>query len=210
MGDSLVNGRTKRALWLLPLLFLAGCETLAPRVDGPADWQAWEARRDRLSDLDHWRLEGRVAIAVADEGWNANLHWTQAGEQLDVGFSGPLGVGSARVSGTVDRLEVRTSDGERFVTDDPETDLYWQLGWTVPLDRMRHWVLGLPAPDAGAQLEVDGAGRLAGLAQGNWTVEYREYLVTDSGRVLPRKIEMRRDDIRIRLVVGEWRLPAPE
>src|SRR5690606_2764021 len=71
MGDSMNKGM-KRAL-LLPLLLLAGCETLAPRVDGPADWQAWEARQERLSVLDHWRLEGRVAIAVSDEGWNANL-----------------------------------------------------------------------------------------------------------------------------------------
>ncbi|HEX7046636.1 MAG TPA: lipoprotein insertase outer membrane protein LolB [Gammaproteobacteria bacterium] len=192
--------------WLLPaaLLALAGCETLAPRVDGPADLQAWEVRRADLQGLENWRLEGRVAIAVDDDGWNANLDWIQSGEHLEVNFSGPLGVGSARIAGTPERLEVHTTDGEHFITDDPETDLYWRLGWTAPLERMRYWVLGLPGPGGNPVLEIDGAGRLMQLSQGTWTVEYADYLVTDTGRVLPRKIEMRREGVRIRLVAGEW------
>lgn len=203
------TSRMKRCLLPAALLLLAGCETLAPRVDGPADLQAWEARRDWLQELDRWRLEGRVAIAMQDDGWNANLDWTQAGEHLEVNFSGPLGVGSARVAGTPAQLEVHTADGEHFVTTDPEIDLYWQLGWTAPLDRMRYWVLGLPGPAGDSPaLQIDAAGRLAQLTQGAWTVEYIDYLVTDSGRVLPRKIEMRREGVRIRLVVSDWVLPS--
>lgn len=196
----------KRCLFAAILLVLAGCETLAPRVDGPADLQAWETRQEWLRDIDNWRLEGRVAIAMGEAGWNANLGWTQDGERLEVDFSGPLGVGSARVAGTPERLEVHTADGEHFITDNPETDLYWELGWTAPLDRMRYWVLGLPGPGDKPVLEIDGAGRLAQLSQGRWTVDYIDYLVTDAGRVLPRKIEMRREGVRIRLVIGEWQL----
>lgn len=198
--------RSVLAILLLSAIFLSGCETLAPRVEGPADMQAWKARQERLAGLDEWQLQGRVAIAMADDGWNANVDWIQSGETMDVNFSGPLGIGSARVAGTPARLEVHTTDGEHFMTTDPETDLYWRLGWTAPLDRMRYWVLGLPGPHGNPVLEIDAAGRLVALQQGGWTVEYVDYLVTDSDRVLPRKIEMRREGVRIRLVVGEWRL----
>lgn len=197
----------KRLLLASLLFLLAGCETLAPRVEGPANIAAWEARQQSLRALDNWQLEGRVAIAAYGDGWNANIDWVQLGAHLDVNFSGPLGVGSARVAGTPELLEVHTTEGEHFVTSDPETDLYWQLGWTAPLDRMPWWILGLPGPGAEPELQVDGAGRLVQLQQGGWTVDYIDYLLLDSGRAMPRKIEMRRGEVRIRLVVGEWLLP---
>lgn len=196
----------KRVLLIVSLLALAGCETLAPRVEGPADLRAWQERRAWLEDLDAWQLEGRAAIKAYDDGWNANIDWVQVGDHLDVNFSGPLGVGSARIAGTPEQLEVHTTEGEHFVTQDPETDLYWQLGWTAPVDRMAYWVLGLPGPGGEQLLEVDAAGRLLQLQQGGWQVDYIDYRVLDDGRAMPRKIEMRRDGVRIRLVVSDWQL----
>lgn len=195
-----------RVLLIASLLVLAGCETLAPRLEGPADLQAWQERRAWLEDLDSWQLEGRVAIAAYDDGWNANVDWVQVGEHLDVNFSGPLGVGSARIAGTPERLEVHTTEGEHFITQDPETDLYWQLGWTAPIDRMAYWVLGLPGPGGDPLLEVDAAGRLLQLQQGGWTVDYIDYRVLADGRAMPRKLNMQRSGVRIRLVVSDWQL----
>lgn len=194
-----------KGLLLAGALLAAGCETLAPRVEGPADPKAWEARRAWLESLTAWRLEGRAAIAAYGEGWNASVDWTQDGERLDVNFSGPLGVGSARIAGTPDQLEVHTTDGEHFMTENPEADLYWQLGWTAPLDRMPYWVLGLPGPGDEPVLEIDAAGRPVRLVQGEWTVDYVDYLlIDDAGHALPRKIEMQREGVRIRLVVSDW------
>jgi len=193
-------------LLLFSLLFLAGCETLAPRIEGPANLDAWEERRAWLEGLESWQLEGRVAIKAYDDGWTASVDWMQVGDHLDVNFSGPLGVGSARIAGTPAALEVHTTEGEHFMTTDPETDLYWQLGWTAPLDRMGYWVLGLPGPGGSPVLDVDAAGRLVQLRQGAWIVDYVDYRLLDDGRALPRKIEMWRDGVRIRLVISDWQL----
>lgn len=198
----------KRVLLLASLLLLGACETLAPRVEGPANLDAWEERRAWLEALDAWELEGRAAIAAYDDGWTASIDWVQEGERMDVNFSGPLGVGSARIAGSADSLEVHTTEGEHFITTDPETDLYRQLGWTAPLDRMAYWVLGLPGPGGAPVLDIDGAGRLVQLRQGPWIVDYVDYRLLDDGRAMPRKIEMWREDVRIRLVIGTWRLPA--
>lgn len=196
-----------KRLLLLGLLFLvAGCETLAPRADGPANLDAWEDRKAWLETLDRWQLTGRVAIKAYDDGWSANVDWIQRDDHLDVNFSGPLGVGSARVAGTPEMLEVHTTEGEHFVTADPEADLYWHLGWTAPMDRMAYWVLGLPGPGAEPQVEVDGAGRPVRIEQGAWTVDYVDYLQLENGRAMPRRIDMQRKDVRIRLIVSEWRL----
>lgn len=196
----------KRIMLLGLAMLIAGCETLAPRIEGPADLAAWEERRDWLQSLQDWKLEGRVAIAAYDDGWNANVDWTQLGDHLDVNFSGPLGIGSARVVGTPELLTVRTGDGHEFITSDPETDLYWQLGWTAPLDRMPYWVLGLPGPGARPVIEVDGGGRPERMQQGGWTIKYTDYLLLDGGEVLPRKVEMERAGVRIRLIVSKWHL----
>src|SRR3546814_8106960 len=55
---------------------------------------------------------------------------------------------------------------------------------------LRWWVLGLPAPNAPPQIELDGQGRLAALTQVGWTLQYQEYQdVGVIGLVLERDIE---------------------
>lgn len=200
---------------ILAGVLLSGCATTKPvaRTPGPADEEAWELRKSWLETLDRWTLDGRTAIAAYDEGWNASILWRQRGTLLDVNLSGPLGFGSARVTGTPEVLTVETSDGETFVTTDPESDLYWQLGWTAPLDRMRYWVLGLPGPGPVTSMKLDGAGRITELKQGRWTVDFTDFIEVQAldgrNRVLPRKLTMSRENVRIRLVVSEWTLEDP-
>lgn len=196
---------------LLGSLLLAGCATTAlERAPGPGNEEAWTERKAWLQGMDRWTLDGRTAIAAYDEGWNASILWRQRGTLMDVNLSGPLGFGSARVTGTAEVLTVETSDGETFVTTDPESDLYWQLGWTAPLDRMRYWVLGLPGPGPVTSMKLDGAGRITELKQGRWTVDFTDFLAVTaadgSQRALPRKLTMLRENVRIRLVVSEWTL----
>jgi len=61
------------------LCALAGCRT-AP-VFYPAA-PPWEVRRPQLQARQHFDLSGRVAVATAHDGFNANLHWEQQGHAL--------------------------------------------------------------------------------------------------------------------------------
>jgi outer membrane lipoprotein LolB len=195
-----------RPVILVLLIALAGCETLAPRVEGE-DREAFDARRSELLGMPGWGLEGRVAIRAGDEGQSANLAWNQEGEFFDIRLHGPFGAGNTHIIGTADELLLETSDGEQLHTRSPEADLYWRLGWTLPLDRMPYWILGLPGPGSLDRLEVDGAGRLQSLRQGSWQLDIPQYLERDDGRIMPRKLTLERDDVRIRLVIDEWQLP---
>lgn len=198
-----------RLIPVLAGLALAGCETLAPRVAGE-DPAAWEARRATLEAMDKWSLEGRLAVKANDEGQSANVSWKQEGEFLEARFFGPFGAGNTRIVGNADELLIETSDGERMHTTTPERDLYRELGWTVPLDRMPYWVRGIPGPGLVEDLKIDGAGRLQSVKQGTWTLEIPQYVQREDGRVMPRRITLNRRDVRIRLIIDDWKLPAGE
>ena len=78
-------------------------------------------------------------------------------------------------------------------------------GLQVPVTGLRYWILGLPAPGAERSRVLDGQGRLLSLEQNSWSMDYRGYTDVD-GLSLPRKLFLRRDDLRVRLVVEQWRI----
>lgn len=203
-----MTGQLARFLAIPLLAFtLAACETLAPRVAGE-DAEAWEARRARLLAMEDWSLEGRIAIRTAEDGQSANIIWEQQGDYFDGQLFGPFGAGNTRIVGSAEELVLKTSDGGELYTRNPERDLYWELGWTVPLEQMPYWVRGLPGPGKARDIEIDGAGRLQSLRQGAWELEISQYVERDGGEIMPRKLTLQRDELRIRLVIDEWVLPG--
>ena len=78
------------------------------------------------------------------------------------------------------------------------------LGWSVPIESMRAWLLGLPASRADSYT-LDPQGRLLTLDSQGWTIEYKRYNDKD-GFNLPSKLELRRSELTLRLVIDQWRL----
>src|SRR3546814_14480614 len=83
---------------------------------------------------------------------------------FEIRIAGPFGAGAVAISGTPDHVEIRTKDGIEH-TDDPQAWLFQRAGWSFPIAGLRWWVLGLPAPNAPAQIELDAQGRLAALTR---------------------------------------------
>jgi outer membrane lipoprotein LolB len=93
-----------------------------------------------------------------------------------------------------------TAKGERFTAGDPERLTEQALGWALPLAGLPDWVQGRPQPGASAERRYAG-GRLAGLQQLGWTIEYTGY--DEQGR-LPTRMRLVRGDLDIRLAIDEW------
>ncbi len=83
---------------------LAGCKTLPPAPSAPAG--SWEARRAALQARDSFDLSGRIAVAAAQDGFNAKLRWQQQGELSQLALDGPLGVGGVRITAKGNALTV--------------------------------------------------------------------------------------------------------
>lgn len=197
----------KKILVAGALLGLAACTTPLPRPAGPANWPAWDARQQKLGELDHWQLDGRVAIIAGEEGGSGSLDWSQQADSVDFRVSGPFGAGAFSITGTGDLLTLRTADGGELTTRNLEYELAWRLGYVIPVRSMRWWVRGLPAPAIPAVTEVDGAGRLQVLEQRGWRVEYREYVAVGD-YALPSRLTIEGEGVRLKFAIQDWTLGA--
>jgi len=194
------------AVYATALLTATGCSVFPMKSEKSK--LAWEARRDLLAQIDRFTLQARVSSGGIF-GVKGNLHWKQDGDAFQMRVAGPFGIGAASISGRGKQIEIRTAKGT-FTTENPEGDLRDRLGWTFPVSHLRYWVLGVPAPGSGADVEYDGDGRLTSLEQDGWTMEVSEY--QDAGTLeLPRKFEVANAEVRIKVVVDGWSgLPAPK
>jgi outer membrane lipoprotein LolB len=182
---------------------LAGCRTL-PVVTPVA--VPWEQRRPQLQARDHFELKGRVAIAVADQGVNANLQWTQTGEHTQVTLEGPLGVGAVRISATGSELVIVTADGQRLDSEAAHAELATRLGFDPPLESLRFRIQGVPDPATPASETLDSAQqRLQALVQDGWSILYTSYIMVGN-EWLPARLSVQRDTVRVRLLIDGWRL----
>jgi len=195
----------RRALpLLLAGLLLAGCAP-APVVDGDHEAR-WQARQLAIGAIPAWQVSGRMAIQAAGEGYHGRFDWKQHGDQLDLTVSGPFSQGSARLRGDRNGVELQDGQGGSEWAADADALLRQATGLQVPVSGLRYWMLGLPVPaEAEQSRTVDDQGRLLKLSQSGWEIDYRDYMEVD-GQSLPRKVFLQRDDLRVRLVVGQWQL----
>lgn len=183
-------------------LMLAGCQTVPI---APAPTVAWSVRRPALQTLSRFGLNGRVAVAVGNQGFNAGVRWAQSGATTRLTLTGPLGAGGVEVTADGGNLSVITSSGKRMGNAAAREELQDKLGFEPPLTSIRYWVLGVPDPGTPASVRLDSQQRLTELTQDGWQVEYTSYMPVGA-EWLPRLLTLRRAGVRVRMIVEAWQL----
>jgi outer membrane lipoprotein LolB len=146
-----------------------------------------------------WQLDGRAAGAVGAQGWQATLNWRQHGELSEVHLSGPFGVGALVLKRSPDGLSLNGAPPSDTVL----TQLQERLGFELPLDRLRYWLLGVPDPGAAFDLKRNGQDRAAQLTQDGWSIGYDRYMAV-AGDSLPALVVLSREGVRVRIAVDRW------
>ncbi|PMR78825.1 lipoprotein localization factor LolB [Billgrantia endophytica] len=190
-------------LLCLILTLLAGCAGRMPAPDGDREAGQWEAQQERLEKLNTWMLAGKAGLRTPDESTSANLDWSQHPHYYRLLISGPFGSGRSTLEGREGRFSLTTSEG-RFEAETPEALMQRQLGWSLPVSSLSDWVRGLPAEHSQYRLDNDELGFPRHLAQDGWQIEYRDWVLVES-LWLPRRMMMEYDDLRVTLVVTDWR-----
>jgi outer membrane lipoprotein LolB len=191
--------------WLLAgglLVLLSACATTRPGIELPP-MSSWDERRAVLQDLSEWSFKGRIAVKAGEEGFNGKFNWEQNRDDFYATVGGPLGIGTVRIEGDHGQIQLTDKDGVETVLLDPEAELYYRYGWTIPVTSLRFWGLGIPDPGAPALTEFDDAGMLARLEQHGWVVtisRYRDY----SGQLMPRTLTATNPETRVRMVIDRW------
>jgi outer membrane lipoprotein LolB len=181
----------------LLMLLLGACQTTPQR----------DFATERVEGLDRWTIDGRLGYRSGDEGGSASVHWVQQSrDQGRIHFSGPIGIGSARLSWSPGAATLEQGN-DRFEARSPGL-LAWRLtGLILPVQQLHYWVRGLaaPTPKATGRKRVDG--QLRHLRQAGWELTFERYEEV-AGLTLPHRIKAERDDQRFTLLVQSWQ-PAP-
>ncbi|WP_445158058.1 lipoprotein insertase outer membrane protein LolB [Halomonas sp. E14] len=188
---------------LLATALLAGCAAPTTTPQGERSAAQWERQQAQLAALDTWILVGKAGLRTPQETTSANLDWSQHPHYYRMLISGPFGSGRNLLEGREGRFSLTTAEG-RFVAETPEALMQQQLGWSLPVSALSDWIRGLPADHSRHQLSHDATGFPERLEQDGWVIEYRDWILVES-LWLPRRLVMEYDDLRVTLVVTEWR-----
>jgi outer membrane lipoprotein LolB len=185
----------RRCLLALALLALsAGCALLEPQPSAP---------RPARETIETFRLEGRIAVRRAHESFSAGIEWRHDAQSDELLVSGPLGQGLARLTSGGGAALLETTDQKRYVAADLDGLSEQVFGTPLPVSGLSRWVLGRSAH--GGATRLDAAGRLAGLSEQGWTIEYLRY-ESEAADALPALLQAKREDVEVRLVIDSWSL----
>jgi outer membrane lipoprotein LolB len=191
---------TRLALVCLSAALLAACATT--RQAPPAPAAGWEQRVSDLQKAEQWQLEGRAAVAYGEQGWQATLNWRQGDAATEVRLSGPFGAGAMVLKRTVDGLSLNGAPPSDAVA----TQLQERLGFELPLDHLRFWLLGVPDPSEAFEVRRNAQDRAAQLTQSGWSIDYDRYTPA-GGDVLPAHVVLSREGVRVRVAIEHWQAP---
>jgi outer membrane lipoprotein LolB len=149
-----------------------------------------------------WQLDGRAAVAFNQQGWQASLNWWQSEGESEVHLSGPFGVGALVLKRTAEGVSLNGAPPSAAVTE----QLQERLGFELPLDQLRYWLLGVPDPSEDFQVETNAEDRAAHLTQAQWNIDYDRYMPV-AGDVLPAHFVLSREGVRVRIAVDHWQWP---
>lgn len=196
---------------LLLVLTLSGCASLRvePLPEGLTDQPpaGWADRQQTVAQLTHWDLAGKIAVKQpSDSGSGVINHWRQRGDYYDLSLASAfLGMGTTRLKGVPDYMQLTLPNNETYQSTEPESLLKAATGWDLPLTSLTWWVRGLPEPGDDFRLLFNKQGQLAAIRQHGWDVRYdRWHDFMDDYPALPARITALNGERRVRLVVTRW------
>ena len=186
----------RRALTLIGCCALAACATT--RTVAPPSTQ-WQQRVGELQSANDWQLDGRAAVALGQQGWQAALTWRQADDAAEVHLSGPFGIGALVLKQTPEGLSLNGAPPSDAVLSQVQE----KLGFDLPIENLHYWLLGVPNPKSTFDLSRNDQDRAQILNQAGWSITYDRYMPA-AGDLLPARLVLTAGDVRVRIVIDHW------
>lgn len=178
--------RRHRTALLLLVAALAGCASLPP-----------PAARSSAAVPGDFDLSGRISVRHGDSQYIASLSWQHGATHDEILLATPLGQGLADLRRDATGAHLLAADGRRLDAADWEGLAQQAFGVELPLAMLARWLVA----DAPAGAQRDAAGRPLAFSQDGWSVAYEGY---EGDEALPKLIEIRREDIALRLKIDTW------
>lgn len=176
-----------------------------PPITGSAE--SHQAQREAgLAGRTQWSLQGRVALSNGRDGGSGRIDWSQDATRYAVSLSAPITRQSWRLSGDNQGAQLEGLEGGTRVGNDPAELLREATRWEIPVTALSSWVRGVRATAAHgpARVEFGADGRLSRIEQGGWMIDYSGWQASPIGVELPNRLDARRGDASVRLIIDAW------
>lgn len=212
----------RRAWPVVAAALLASCASRPPPAPAlpvldaaqQARAEAIQARRAAaLAAEPRWSLSGRASITRGADGGSGRIEWRQDGGAFEVSLAAPVTRQSWRLAVDAGGARLEGLEGGVRTGPDGQALLFAATGLDVPVAALGAWLRGLPADES-----VHGPAEVhfgidllpARLEQGGWSIDYRRWQPADGpAPALPLRIDARRGDAGVRLVVDGWAGATP-
>lgn len=186
----------KAFLWFLLLNFV-GCAQVpqVTNITGKA-----------ISDIHSFEVLGRFSVKHAEENTAGKIRWQHEKNKDNIFLMAPLGQTVAQIIRTEEGVRLIKSDKKSYYATDVESLTEKVLGWRLPLQGLKDWVLGKKTSGESRELNRNPQTyQLEKFEQNGWVIEYLRYQSTEQFS-LPVRLNLSRmsPELEIRLVIDEW------
>ena len=201
---------------------LSGCAAQKPSIPTAelATHKLWLEQSKQLHNQQQWSLQGRIGVRMPGKAFSASIHWQQNKDLADILLTGPLGQGSVRIIGDDQAIELSEAKNGNITRGDPEHLLRQHLGYSLPLNQLSQWSLGLVRSDSKnpfkresiMDLRYNPQGFPSSFSTEFWRVQYHHWKTAPLQQnglsyTLPHKIILQSDTAKITLAIKHWKIP---
>lgn len=180
-----------RVFYLCGLLLLTGCAVITPE---PPDIDA------------EFTVQGKLLLALGGDKTAMTFSWRQNQDGYVIDVWGALGQGRTQLRGNAQTMQIVRGQ-DVIVAGRPEQVMQQQLGWSMPVDAMRYWLIGQPQPNTRfVDYTINEQRNSVGFRQNSWDV--RATLANGEKAspqdAQPKQVEISRDDVLVRIRVSKY------
>lgn len=185
---------------------LTGCVSLKLGPDtANFSKQPPSARQTQLTKIQTWNIDGAFSFKSQGKVNLANYSWQQRSPtDYLITLDSALHLYRVTVQGTAHQVKLVESEQHVMTARTPEALLEKRLHTRLPIQALRFWIRGLPAPGH-YQADYDRWGHLDQLQQAGWQVQFDHYARVGSVD-LPQRLSIQGPGQQIKLVIKSWSL----
>ena len=191
-------------------LLLNACSQQQPlKLEADVVDTAVSVMQKRIESYTQWDMQMRIALRHDKLSWRGIMQWTQRENGFAMTFTDMLGRRLLFIENQPDEGVLAIDfEGRQTRASDPSALIKSMLGTEVPVESLRYWLLGAPAPsESYFDIEFDAQGRLQFYKQSEWTISYTDYRDDDCLDWSPDNLTISRAQTQLWFRIRSWQAP---
>ena len=187
---------SRLTIFILSVLLLQACHQPSLKSSAPIQLIG-------LAEINSYQFKGKMSFSDGQDGGSGSVDWQNSSGYISARLKGPLGSNSWQILESKIVAELVTDD-MRIVADSATELISNQLGWEVPWEQLKSWVIGQPYNKRKALINWKENG--FSLLEDGWQIEYSRMKTYEGNSThhLPHKMIARKGPYAIKLSIKKW------